>query len=74
MQAFLEGPGRVHIGGQVVDPPQEDAFSVEVHLPVTQLHGTRTEPHGIFVPVAADSHLVQWLLSPVPGPPGTNLR
>ena len=73
-QPLLRGPGRVHVRGQVVDPPHEDALAVEIDLPVAQLHGTRAAAHRLLFLTAAYFHLVQRLLSPVPGPPATDLR
>src|SRR5215211_7387143 len=63
-QKLLGCPGRVGVGGKVVDPAQEDTLPVEVDLPVSQLHGTGAETCSLFCPFTREDQLVKRLLAP----------
>src|SRR5215203_5715020 len=65
-QTFLCRPSRVGIGGQVVDPAQENTLAVEIDVPIPQLHGTRTKTRPLYRPGTTQNHLVKRLLAPVP--------
>jgi hypothetical protein len=73
-QKLLGCPGGVSVRGQVVDPTQEDTPTVEVDLPVPELHAAGAETRLLFCLLTRQDQLVQWLLAPIPRRPDPYIR